>query len=564
MAEENLPPPALPNSSMPEPVSADVAILDLTFVHAIPKACLCSLCNQLMKEPCHLTCCGTNYCKKCVERMRTQSLACVKCRSHSYSIDTDERDKNLESVILSQGVYCPLKSQGCSWSGKLGGLEDHLEWGVFNPGSTSECRYLPVPCPNECGLDMSRRNMEKHLKTQCKKRVKKCEFCKEEGVAEHIDTVHHDICVMRIISCPNGCKMPGIRQSKLSVHLEVECPLRTVPCIYASIGCTAQIKHKDSMSHNDSNIQEHFRLMSMKLDCMTSENEELRKMCQLVETTCSKLQEQYNFLFSLLESEKAAGPSVDPMVVDTKDESDEVSYFSIHNQQSVRRLLQQHPPIHHDRMAWLSSPSSDDGDAPPLPPRGLSMSNPVDDDRSPPPRASSSNYSDSSLAAGKRNQSESVSSASSHKDAVTVKLPPPIPARSDSLSGATLKEKARQAAKLVKVRRESSNSDVFLPTQSIAEYDTSSSRRNQSTESLEAFRGIAWSIGDTPPPTAPLARRNMSMPCLDHVEEHQRWESGSEDEIKGGGDDDFEEEAQVSFDAAANPCYVPNTPQEFI
>ena len=91
-------------------------------------------------------------------------------------------------------------------------------------------------------------------------------------------------------------------------------------------------------------------------------------MCLFVESTCRKLQEQYNVLVSLLES-KNGDVKINNGVND--DELEEVSYFSIKNQASVRRLIQRHPPINHDRMAWLSS--SDDSAVPPLPPRAGSM-----------------------------------------------------------------------------------------------------------------------------------------------------------------------------------------------
>lgn len=399
--------------------------------------------------------------------------------------------------------------------------------------------------------------MEKHLQMECKYREKKCEFCGEKGIADHIDTVHREPCVMRIMECPNGCKMPGIRQNRLSVHVEAECPLRIVSCSYARIGCDARFQFNRSMDHNENNVHEHFRLMSKKMDHMNTENEELQSMCNFVETTCNKLQEQYNLLLSLLKSEKR-----ESKLTDATDESEEVSYFSIHNQQSVRRLMraiQRHPPILHDKMAWLSSSSSDDGEAPPLPPRGYSMSNSLlvlDNTRSP-SRPLSSRGSDSVFEKGGNVSSDlraSISSVSEGGVAERVeRIPPPVPARSDSISGAALKEKAQQTSLLARRRKESSNSDVFLPM-ILSEYQEPSLRRNRCHTSDETFRGIAWSVGEKPPPLAPLSRRNRSLPSLlDHVEEQQVWES------EDSGERGEREEPQI-FVSAENPAYALRTP----
>ena len=543
-----------------EAANPEVAILDLTFIHSIPKDFVCLLCDQIMNDPCHLTCCNAKYCKKCVERMRIQTLPCVKCQSQTYSVDTDKKDRELEMAIFDLQVYCPLKAQGCPWNGRLGDLEDHLQWGVFNPDGSSDCRYLPVQCPNSCNQNVPRRHMEKHLRTECKSRVKKCEFCGERGVADLIDTVHRSSCMKRTISCPNGCKMPGVRQSKLEAHLERECPLRIVYCSYAGIGCDARFQFKESMNHNEDNIHEHFHLMSMKLDSMNSENEELRSMCLFVETTCRKLQEQYNVLLSLLGKKRESNLT---------DESEEASYFSIHNQQSVRRLMQRHPMIRHDRVGsidWLST-TSEESDAPPLPPRAYSMSvsTPLSDyERSPPPplpeRETDSVFFDERDKTSPQQGSNSLQQREVKAQPVD-NIPPPLPVRTDSLAGLALRGTARKAASKVqqRVATASSDSDVLLLQE---QNNVQVFPRNRSSPQYEPTSAPnRGAVSESNPPPR-YTQHIPSRSTLINHEDEQAWESeGDEEESQGGYE---KRDSQSSLpphlpSTEENPCYIQRT-----
>jgi hypothetical protein len=42
-------------------------------------------------------------------------------------------------------VRCSNKKMGCTWTGELAALREHLEW-VEGPG----CDYSEVVCPNRC------------------------------------------------------------------------------------------------------------------------------------------------------------------------------------------------------------------------------------------------------------------------------------------------------------------------------------------------------------------------------------------------------------------------------
>lgn len=277
----------------------EVAILELTFVAPLPKECRCYLCEQLMRSPCHLTCCNSRYCQKCVDRMISAKNTCKKCHSKWYCKETSSDDMAIKQIIDKLHVYCPMKINGCLWSGRMQDLETHLLWNEFKSNDTTACRFLPVPCP-ECGVSVPRWEMAEHLKGQCENRQVECQFCLHRDTASRIETLHQEACRVRLVECTNGCGIPGIKETHLTDHLLSECPLRYVSCDYKHIGCDQQFHCKDRIQHNEKYFQEHFYLMSEKVLVLGSENEELRSLALSVQHTCTKLQEQYSTMVSLL------------------------------------------------------------------------------------------------------------------------------------------------------------------------------------------------------------------------------------------------------------------------
>ena len=307
----------------------EVAILELTFVAPLPKECRCYLCDQLMKSPCHLTCCNSRYCQKCVDRMISAKNACKKCRSKWYRKETSREDLAIKQVIDKLHVYCPMKINGCLWSGRMQDLEAHLLWNEFISDDTTNCRFLPVPCP-ECEVSVPRREMVEHQKVRCENRQVECQLCHHRDTASRIESLHGEVCRVRPIECSNGCGMPGIKESHLTDHLMSECPLRYVSCEYKHIGCDQQYHYKDRLQHNEKFFQEHFYLMSEKVLILGSENEELRSLALSVQHTCTKLQEQFGTLVSLLKGDS----SRQPMERNSKDDG---TYLVVNQEDTITR-----------------------------------------------------------------------------------------------------------------------------------------------------------------------------------------------------------------------------------
>ena len=91
-------------------------------------------------------------------------------------------------------------------------LDDHL----------TTCAYALLRCPNKCMnkkkvVQISRRNLKRHLMKRCPNRQYQCPHCKVTGKYCHITTTHLVKCEMLKIPCPN-CKVV-VPRCKLSDHL---------------------------------------------------------------------------------------------------------------------------------------------------------------------------------------------------------------------------------------------------------------------------------------------------------------------------------------------------------
>lgn len=277
-----------------------VAIIVLTFLAPVPKECRCLMCEHLMRDPCHVSCCGARYCQKCVDRLIAAKHRCMnrRCQRKGFQKVVSREDIGLANIIASLQVYCPMKVHGCQWTGRIRDLETHLRWGEFDGNNMANCRFLPVPCPKQCGESVPRRQMEEHCQVACSKRSIRCPFCSYEDIATVVETIHQPLCHLRVVECPSGCGMPGIKSTGLPHHLKEECPLRLVPCEH--MGCEERFCLKDRAEHNKQRFHEHFQLMSEKVVALSRENEELRSLTLSVQNTCDKLQEQYRTLVDLL------------------------------------------------------------------------------------------------------------------------------------------------------------------------------------------------------------------------------------------------------------------------
>ena len=107
-----------------------------------------------------MLCCNHHCCLSCFRELQQNAKSCHFCNKSSVDAVTDG---SLQAHIQELAIYCPHKRSGCQWKGEVRGAEAHLRVGE----SEGECRYVAVPCVNQCGAIVQRNTLKQHEEVTC-------------------------------------------------------------------------------------------------------------------------------------------------------------------------------------------------------------------------------------------------------------------------------------------------------------------------------------------------------------------------------------------------------------
>ena len=147
-------------------------------------------------------------------------------------------------------VYCIYTEEGCEWKGTLSSIKAHLD-------SQSGCCYVLLSCPNSCGLDLIRKDIQVHLIDECELRTCECKHC---GYKDNYNCMsgHYSTCVEYPVPCPEGCSQRMKRKS-LERH-KIKCPMGQVKCPFSHAGCNKPLNRKDLKNHLKNEVHSHLLL----------------------------------------------------------------------------------------------------------------------------------------------------------------------------------------------------------------------------------------------------------------------------------------------------------------
>ena len=221
------------------------------FVEAVSEDFVCGLCRHVAREPQLTNCCGKTFCNSCIAPIVENRSPCP-CGKTDFTTIFSVRD-NQRSLALE--VRCTLKDRGCEWTGKLEGLEAHLDV------SSGDCEYVDVECPNRCDQPIQKHNRAIHLTNSCPKREFTCQHCNFKATYEVVSNHHWPQCSFYPVPCPNACGIQAIERGDLDAHL-LQCPLEEVECDFVHAGCNTKLQRQDMEKHMEESTQKHLALMS--------------------------------------------------------------------------------------------------------------------------------------------------------------------------------------------------------------------------------------------------------------------------------------------------------------
>lgn len=235
-----------------------------------PEYVCCTICHLPSRDPQLTDCCGNLFCLSCLqERIKSAYEAtCPNPKCPTPRSFKTFKNKQVERAVRDLKVYCSNRSKGCGWQDKLSHISYHL---------SRNCQFEEVECPNQCGETLQRLSYSRHIANECKNRSVKCQYCRVEGQQRLILEEHKLVCPKIPVSCPNGCKIPGLLQEELAPHRE-KCPLEMIQCEFFTEGCTEKIARQLQLQHNKENVEKHLTLAKSELTKVKAREKDIQDL----------------------------------------------------------------------------------------------------------------------------------------------------------------------------------------------------------------------------------------------------------------------------------------------
>ena len=282
---------------------------ELSFVEEIPKQIEieCPICLKILVNPHLVSCCGHHFCEDCIERVDLCNRPCPMCKEKEYKSFID---KKCLRIINELQVYCTNKEKGCQWKGELKNLSTHLN----KRKKVGECQYEEVKCRYECNEGVQRQNLKHHEETECKKRPLTCQYCNTSSTYHSI-TEHYKKCLQYPVLCPNQCTAHEMPQGSVTDHVDNECPLQPVDCVFSWAGCKEKPLRKDIELHTTDT--KHMMILAVECGELRKEVKELKDENKKVKAENCKMKGQIATIHHIIAKDTRPIPIL-PVTVTTE------------------------------------------------------------------------------------------------------------------------------------------------------------------------------------------------------------------------------------------------------
>ena len=221
------------------------------FLDTVYDLFFCKKCNLVARRLTATSCCGESYCHTCIAYICEQHKPCPECGQEDFSIYEQFK---YQKRIGSLKVLCSFKTRGCRWSGQLDQLEHHLD------SEQGDCQYVDIKCPLNCQQVVPKDQVEQHLSEACTKRPYVCRHCAFKATYEEVVEKHLPECKYVPLPCPNRCGVTCDRED-MEDHMKM-CRLEEMVCKFSDIGCDGRYSREDEDEYTEKNTQKHVMLIA--------------------------------------------------------------------------------------------------------------------------------------------------------------------------------------------------------------------------------------------------------------------------------------------------------------
>ena len=219
------------------------------FIDSVFDDLYCKKCTLVARRLTITNCCGESFCHTCIADKQEQGNPCPACGEKNFT--TFEHVKSQKRINCLR-VYCSMKERGCDWSGTLEQLDTHLDPDQDN------CQYVDTECPLNCQQSIPRNKVEQHVAQHCAKRPYVCQHCNFKATYEEVVDTHLPECKYVPLQCPNRCGVTFERDF-MEDHMKT-CRLEEVGCEFSGVGCDDRFRREDQEEHTRQNGQIHLTL----------------------------------------------------------------------------------------------------------------------------------------------------------------------------------------------------------------------------------------------------------------------------------------------------------------
>ena len=258
------------------------------FIDSVPEDFYCKKCTLVARRLTFTSCCGETYCHACITDIQEKGKPCPACEQEAFT--TVELMKYQKKVNQLQ-VYCSMKERGCDWSGTLEQLDTHLDPDQDN------CQYVDTKCPLNCHMTIPKNKVEQHVAQHCAKRPYVCQHCNFKATYEEVMDKHLPECKYVPLQCPNLCGVTFERDF-MEDHMKM-CRLEEVGCEFSDVGCDGRFIREDQEEHTRQNSQKHLTLTA---SLAVETTEQLQQ--KLLEQDKTHKEEEEKLMHKIEEQEK--------------------------------------------------------------------------------------------------------------------------------------------------------------------------------------------------------------------------------------------------------------------
>nr|BAK01688.1 predicted protein [Hordeum vulgare subsp. vulgare] len=212
-----------------------------------------------MTDPQETDCCYECFCKGCIEKSLTISRVCPKCRR---KVNGHRENVKLKRMISNLKLRC--SNEGCNEVITRGIQAEHK----------NKCLFELVSCSHSLSCNkMLRKERDKHETTECPKRPTKCAQCSTTISFYRLTDHINNTCKEVIVSCTQECGEIHKRKD-LAKHISSQCPKTVVDCVFKSLSCLHRCARSDLSSHDNS---PHSNMIMAKIISQDKDIESLKR-----------------------------------------------------------------------------------------------------------------------------------------------------------------------------------------------------------------------------------------------------------------------------------------------